>query len=102
MNGLNILIIEYENSYVYQVYRDKDYEDTVIFSAFLKHKLYFTVSLVHAFWYRNISFSYISETQRVYGEVPLSVIPTFLGANRYCRGSSRAGVAREHRVENST
>ena len=47
MNGLNILIIEYENSYVYQVYRDKDYEDTAIFSAFLKQRLYFTVSELH-------------------------------------------------------
>ena len=28
-----------------QVYRDKEYDDVAIFSAFLDHKLYFTVSL---------------------------------------------------------
>ena len=28
-----------------QVYRDKEYDDVAILSAFLDHKLYFTVSL---------------------------------------------------------
>ena len=28
-----------------QVYRDKEYEDVAIFSAFLDHKLHFTLSL---------------------------------------------------------
>ena len=33
-----------ENRYVYQVYRDKQFGDRAIFSAFLDQKLYFTVS----------------------------------------------------------
>ena len=32
-----------ENQYVYKVYRDKEFEDTAIFSAFLDHKQFFTV-----------------------------------------------------------
>ncbi|CAI8052573.1 hypothetical protein GBAR_LOCUS28745, partial [Geodia barretti] len=30
------------NRYVCQVYRDKEYDDIVLFSAFLHHELYFT------------------------------------------------------------
>ena len=29
-----------------QVYRDKEYDDIVLFSAFLHHELYFTVSVI--------------------------------------------------------
>ncbi|CAI8035378.1 hypothetical protein GBAR_LOCUS19862, partial [Geodia barretti] len=35
-----------DNRYVCQVYRGKEYDDTVLFSAFLHHELYFTVSVI--------------------------------------------------------
>ena len=48
-----------EDQYVCQMYRDKDYEDVAIFSAFLEHKLHFSVSvlrilrMIYSSCYRN-------------------------------------------------